>query len=261
MLCFCSGLAFNSIDDDMAFNDGDFVEIEYSAWREADNALLYTTYKEQAEKAGIYDKNREYGPALVVIGSNGVVRGLERELRSMSPGETKKFKLEPKDAFGDRREELVKVMPLSEFRAHNINPEPGMSIDIDGIPSTVRSVNSGRVVVDQNHPEAGMNIMYEVKVLKRIEDEAEKVESLGRTYGAKPSKVSLKGGEAELLYDDDVKKNADYFVGKANLVASVFNYLKGVKKLYVREEFINPEEKAKPKSGSEGEGKDGEKKE
>jgi FKBP-type peptidyl-prolyl cis-trans isomerase 2 len=231
----------------MSFKDGDFVEIDYSAWREADNTLLYTTYKEQAEKAGIYDKGREYGAALVVIGSNGVVRGLERELKGMNQGETKRFTLEPGDAFGERREELVKVMPFSEFRAHNIDPAPGMSIDIDGIPSIVRSVNSGRVVIDQNHPEAGRKIIYEVKVLRLLNESKDKIMSLGKTYGVAPSEVKLNGGEAEILFSDSVKKNADYFIGKANLVAAVFNYLKDIKKVNVKEEFERPKEQTADK--------------
>lgn len=231
----------------MSFKDGDFVEIEYSAWRAADNALLYTTDREKAEKAGILDKNKEYGSALVVLGSSGVVKGLENELRGMNIGETKKFTLEAKDAFGERNEGLVKVMSLSEFRAHNINPQPGMSIDIDGIPSIVKSVNSGRVVVDQNHPEAGMKMVYEVKVVRLLEKESDKIESLGRTYGVKPSKVSMANGEIEVFFDDGVKKNADYFIGKANLVAAVFNYIGDAKRIYVKEEFKKPEQPAKEK--------------
>ncbi|MGC8622380.1 MAG: FKBP-type peptidyl-prolyl cis-trans isomerase [Candidatus Micrarchaeia archaeon] len=224
----------------MVFKDGDFLEIEYSAWRALDSKLLYTTVKEKAQEAGIYDEHESYGSALVILGQNAVVKGLERELKNMSVGESKKFELKPEEAFGNRDENLVRVMPLAEFKEQNINPVAGMTINIDGVPSTVKSVNSGRVVVDQNHPEAGMSIIYEVKVLKLLENDKEKIDMLGKTYGARPSKVDIKEGEVELYYDDKVKKNADYFVGRANLVASIFNYISSAGKVYIREEYVKP---------------------
>ncbi|MEM3227763.1 MAG: peptidylprolyl isomerase [Candidatus Micrarchaeaceae archaeon] len=226
----------------MVFKDGDFLEIEYSAWRALDNKLLYTTIKEKAQEAGIYDEHATYGGTLVILGQNTVVKGLERELKNMSVGESKKFNLKPEDAFGERNENLVKVMALSDFRSQNINPTVGMRIDIDGIPSTIKSVNSGRVVVDQNHPEAGMEIIYEVKVLKLINNDREKIEMLGKTYGVKPSETTIKDNSVELYFDDNVKKNADYFVGRASLVAAIFNYIGTADKIYVKEEYLRPKE-------------------
>ncbi len=236
----------------MVFKDGDFLEIEYSAWRAIDKKLLYTTIKEKAQEAGIYDEHENYGSALVILGQNAVVKGLEKELKGMSVGESKKFELKPEEAFGNRDENLVRVMPVTEFRAQNINPVAGMTINIDGIPSTVKSVNSGRVVVDQNHPEAGMNILYEVKVLRLINNDKDKIDMLGKTYGAQPSKIDMKNDEIELYYDDKVKKNADYFVGRANLVASIFNYVGSANKVYIKEEYVKPKT-AESKTEKEGE--------
>jgi len=246
----------------MTFKDGDFLEVEYSAWRAIDNKLLYTTIKEKAQEAGIYDEHAVYGGALVILGQNTIVKGLERELKSMNVGESKKFSLKPEEAFGERDESLVKVIPLSNFRSQNINPTPGMRIDIDGVPSTVKSVNSGRVVVDQNHPEAGMEIIYEVKVLRLLDKDHDKIELLGRTYGVKPSEITIKDNTVELYFDDSVKKNADYFVGKASLVAAMFNYIKSADKAYIREEYIRPkiDEGSNKETGKETERKEGEEK-
>jgi FKBP-type peptidyl-prolyl cis-trans isomerase 2 len=236
----------------MAFKEGDFLEVEYSAWRTADNQLLSTTDKAKAETAGIYQKEIKYGPVLVVLGSGGIVKGVDNALRGMSLNEVKKVTLKPADAFGERNENLVRVMPLSEFKKRDIDPYPGMRVNLDEATATVKSVNSGRVVVDANHPEAGAEITYEVKVVKHIADEKEKIKSLGRTYGVEPEKITITQGTAELAYGEKVQKNYDYFVGKASLLASMFTYLDSIKKVEVKEEYAKPSEKQEPQQENNG---------
>ncbi|MCL5430693.1 MAG: peptidylprolyl isomerase [Candidatus Marsarchaeota archaeon] len=233
----------------MSFVDGDFVEMEYQAWDADAGKLIATTYEESAKKEGIYSDKIKYGKVLVIVGSGGVIKGLDREIRKMSVGEEKEFTFKPEDAFGERSDDLVRVMPLSEFRAHDIDPVPGMEINIDNAPAIVKSVNSGRVVVDANNPYAGKNIKYKIKISSKLEDAAKKVEALGDTYSAKPSKVEVKGKNATLIYDSKVNKNADYFVGKASLIAALFTYMKEFEKVDVQEEYI----KAAIESGQENE--------
>jgi FKBP-type peptidyl-prolyl cis-trans isomerase 2 len=228
----------------MSFKDNDFVEIEYSAWNASDNRLVSTTDEKKAKEAEIYEDGVSYGPALVIIGTGGVIKGLDRELRGMNVGETKKFTFAPQDAFGEREEDLVKVMPMSSFRARDINPYPGMRVNIDGMGVTVRSVNSGRVVVDGNNPYAGKSITYEVRIVKNVTGETEKIEALGRSYRVKPTATSVKGDTAEVSFDGSVNKDADYFVNKARMLASVFSNLKSIAKVLVHEEYLRPKESA-----------------
>lgn len=225
----------------MAFKDGDFLEIEYTAWDAVNGNVLATTDEKVAKDADIYSKDAKYGPVLVVIGSNAVVKGLESELRTMNTGETKEFTLEPKDAFGERIEDLVKVMPIAQFRAQKIDPRPGMRLNIDNVAATVVSVGSGRVVVDANHPDAGKRIKYQVKVVSKLGTETEMIEALGKTYDVLPTKIAVNGNEAEIFYDGSVKKDADYFVNRASLIAAVFTYVKQLGKVYVREEYNKSE--------------------
>ena len=152
------------------------------------------------------------------------------------------FTFTPADAFGDRHDDLVKVMPLSAFRAREIEPYVGMHVNIDGTSVTVKSVNSGRVVVDGNHPYAGRSIIYEVKIVKNITSENEKIEALGKAYGVKPTSTAVKGDTAEVSFDGNVKKDSDYFINKARMLALVFSNLKGVEKVLVHEEYLRPKE-------------------
>ncbi len=224
----------------MTFNDGDFLEVDYSVWNASDNRLIATTKADEAKSAGIYNEKGHYGPVLVILGSNGVIKGLDRELRAMEPSQKKKFTFKPEDAFGQRSESLVRVMPLSDFRARDINPEPGMQVTIDDMTAVIKSVNSGRVVVDANHPYAGRDVAYEVNIIKKLDTDNDKIAALGDTYNVKPSSAQIKDKGAEIIFDDKVKKDADYFVGKASLVAAAFNYLGSIDNIIVKEEYARP---------------------
>lgn len=231
----------------MAFKDGDFIEIDYTVWDTSNKSVISTTSAETAKKESIYDEKMHYGPVLVILGSAGVIKGLDKELKGMSVGGEKKFDLKPDEAFGSRSEDLVRVMPLSEFRARDVNPYPGMRVDLDNVTAVVKSVNSGRVVVDANHPYAGKEITYEVKIVRHLTNDNEKVESLSKSYGVKPTQVNTASDKLDIFYNNEVSKNADYFVGRANLIASVFAHLKNIKAVNVKEEYLRPEEKKEEK--------------
>ncbi len=226
----------------MAFKDGDFLEVEYTLWSDADARVLESTNEKVAKEANIYSDKVKYEPILVILGSGAVVKGMESALMGMDLNTPKKFSLKPADAFGERNADLVRVMPLSEFKKHDINPYPGMRLKMDNMTITVKSINSGRVVVDANHPYAGMAITYELKVVKNITSEDEKIKILGKTYGAEPSEVKISGSQVQMVYKDSVQKNADYFVGKANAIASAFTYINSIDSVKVIEEYSKPKE-------------------
>ncbi|MDE1865291.1 MAG: peptidylprolyl isomerase [Candidatus Micrarchaeota archaeon] len=226
----------------MAFKEGEFVEIEYSSWTTADNRMIDTTDKALAEKNGIVVEGRKYGPVLVIVGKRTVVKGLDDAIKAMDAGQTKKITLKPGEAFGERNPDIVRVMPLAEFKKRDMNPYPGMRVNIDNVSATVKSVNSGRVVVDANHPYAGMEITYEVKISKRLDQQQDKITALGRTYEVEPSAVKIEGKTVELSFNDAVKKDADYFIGRANLVAGIFGYFDAIEKVKVEEEYNRPKE-------------------
>ncbi len=224
----------------MAFNENDFIEVDYTAKDANTKEIITTTMEAEAKKAGIDNKEAKYGPTLVVLGANNVIKGLDRELRKMSIGEEKKLTFKPEDAFGQRDEQLVRVMPLSEFRSHDINPYPGMQVRLEDVMATVKSVNSGRVVVDANHPYAGREIEYDIKIIRQLTEPKSKISALGKAYGADPTDVSISGKEVSLHYDSGYKKDAEYFVSKASLVAAILTYMKEFEKVEIKEDYTRP---------------------
>ncbi|MCL4381553.1 peptidylprolyl isomerase [Candidatus Marsarchaeota archaeon] len=226
----------------MSFNDKDFLEIEYNMWDAVTNELIETTDKKKAEEGGIYNDKFRYGKSLVIVGSAGLLKGLDRELRGMSMNEKKEFVLEPEDAFGSIDEKLIRVMPLSEFRNRGVDPYPGMRIELDNGIATIRSVNSGRVVVDLNHIYAGRRIRYELEIVKNPANEEDKIKALCYAEDAEPSEIILKDKTLSLAYDNKIKKDVSYFSKRMVLVDLIFKYI-GVEKINVEDEYKRESEK------------------
>ncbi|MEM5783119.1 MAG: peptidylprolyl isomerase, partial [Candidatus Aenigmatarchaeota archaeon] len=124
---------------------GDFIEISYTG--------------KIKENGSIFDK----GDVIIALGRNMILPPLEKYLLEMNVGERKNVNVSPEEAFGKRNENLIKTIPLSEFKKHNTNPYPGMIISADNMQGRVLSINGGRVTVDFNHPLAGKYLNYDIE--------------------------------------------------------------------------------------------------
>jgi FKBP-type peptidyl-prolyl cis-trans isomerase 2 len=221
----------------LAFNNGDFVKIDYSAWRSADGKMIYTTSRKLAEENDIYDKERVYVPQLVIIGKGSVIKGVEDVVKTMGINESKSVELEPKDAFGDKNPDLVKVMPIGDFKKKDVVPYPGMQLDIDNMVAVVKSVNSGRVVIDANHPLAGERLKYEIRLVAKLDKDDEKVRALAEAFTLVPDSVSVTGSQMKVTFGDKVEKNSRFLVNKADFVNATLRYMAHIERVVVEEDY------------------------
>ncbi|MCD6357681.1 MAG: FKBP-type peptidyl-prolyl cis-trans isomerase [Thermoproteales archaeon] len=179
---------------------GDVVLLDYTLSLKDDGRVVETTSEEVAREAGIYREDAEYGPRLVVLGSGELPSGLEEVLKEMEEGEEKEVVLPPEKAFGKRDPGKVRVLPARELSARGIVPRVGMEVEVRGERGVVLSVGSGRVIIDFNHPLAGKEVVYKVKLVKVLRAPEERVKGflekwLGRLEGAE---VRVENGEAVL---------------------------------------------------------------
>ena len=152
----------------------DFIEFDFTA-RTEEGVLFDTTLNEVAKAEGI-QLDRELKPLRVPLSPDYMLKGLYDLLQDKKPGEYK-VTLQPEDAFGKKDAKLMKLMNLSQFRKHDVNPQVGMDVEVDNRRGTVRSVSSGRVYVDFNHPMAGRVLNYEVVYNRKIDDVKEMLDS------------------------------------------------------------------------------------
>ena len=100
-------------------------------------------------------------------GYGGVFEGIERVLEGKAVGETVQLQLEPDEAFGDYDAQLIRIEARSRYGE---GLEPGMEIEdaFDGDePRTyvVTDLADDKVVLDANHPLAGIALRFTCKVL------------------------------------------------------------------------------------------------
>lgn len=153
---------------------GDFIELNFSAYDA--NRIFDSTYPKDAKELGIEEKNLK--PLLISVGHEMVLKGLDNDLIGKETGKDIVLELEPKDAFGKRDPKMIKVIAMKIFKEKNINPVPGMPLQLDNMVVKVISVSGGRVIVDFNNPLAGKKVKYVYNIKRIIDDDKEKIDAM-----------------------------------------------------------------------------------
>ncbi len=208
---------------------GDFIEIDFVGRILLTGEIFDLTLESVAKESNIYNKNHKYKPKLVVVGNGMVIPGVERELEKMKVGEEKEFEVKPEDALGNRSQKLIKILSLAKFKKENINPAPGIFVDIDGITAKIQSVSGGRVMVDFNHPLAGKALKYWIRINKIIEEPLEKAKAMLDHYGIK-CETKLEGETLSIKLD----KKTDNIV-KEFLKNSITKWIREIKDMNFEE--------------------------
>jgi FKBP-type peptidyl-prolyl cis-trans isomerase 2 len=217
---------------------GDFVKIEFTGTRVATGRVFDTSVEAKAKEAGIFSPRARYGPKLVVVGKGMVVKGFDSALAGMQVGQEKRFEVEPEQAYGLRSPSLVRVLPLSEFRKHDMDPRPGMMFEMDGAPAVVRSVTSGRVTVDLNHPLAGDKLSFEVKVLEKVSGTDAKAAALLDDSGVHGAAAKASGSRLEVSMPKLSKpQEAEVFVAKCSFIRAAKELLPEISEIEFREGY------------------------
>ncbi|MBX3654388.1 MAG: peptidylprolyl isomerase [Ramlibacter sp.] len=129
-------------------------------------ALTWTLKDTLGEALDVLDEPVEF-----LVGGSDLLAKIEEALQGHGPGARLNLHLEPEDAFGDYREQLVFLEPRSRFPQEL---EEGMTFE--GLPPgsnpdapadllyTVTEIYPEHVVLDGNHPLAGIAIRLSLKV-------------------------------------------------------------------------------------------------
>jgi FKBP-type peptidyl-prolyl cis-trans isomerase SlyD len=95
-------------------------------------------------------------------GYGGLLEALERSLEGKPAGESVQVQLEPEDAFGDYDADLLRVEPAERYGSELA---VGMEVEEDSRIYTVTDTADGKVVLDANHPLAGMALRFVLRIL------------------------------------------------------------------------------------------------
>ena len=156
---------------------GDFIELDYTAKiKNKDNMVFDTTIEADAKKHGIHSPKMTYKPLIIKVGQGQLVKGLDEFVVDKELG-TYTVELEPEQAFGKKNAKLLRLISIKEFHKNQIQPVPGLEVDLDGYRGVVKTVSGGRVMVDFNHPLSSQDIIYDITIKGIIDDPKLKVET------------------------------------------------------------------------------------
>ncbi len=117
----------------------------------------------------VIDTSEGGKPLEYLHGASNIIPGLEREIEGMAVGESKNVVVAPEDGYGEVNEEAFIEAPRGVFPP-NIPLRPGIELQLtgsDGSPlyARIESVEDDVVVLNLNHPLAGKELHFDVKVV------------------------------------------------------------------------------------------------
>lgn len=112
-------------------------------------------------------------PATLQVGAGQLAEPLEQRLVGLTEGQQVSFDVRPDEAYGPRNPALVQTLSRAAFDANAEEGEsyaPGdivqfRSPDGQGFSGVLKQHGAEQVVVDFNHPLAGLPLRFEVRVI------------------------------------------------------------------------------------------------
>lgn len=231
----------------MQVKKNDFIEIEFTG--RANGEIFDTNIKKEAEKINLKIEEK---PIIICIGQGMLVKGFDKALEGKELDKEYKIKLSPEEAFGLRNKEMIKIIPLKIFKEKDINPYPGLVLNLDGILARILTVSGGRVIVDFNNPLAGKEIEYTFKIKREITDDKEKINALQDFFFKKRFEFEIKDKKV-IFKDKKLKTPIEMFkerfkdmLGLELEVEAKENNKEDIEKIK-EEKTEKKEEKSKPK--------------
>ena len=152
----------------------------------ADKMVVTIDYTLKDDNGTVLDSSTE-GNFAYLHGANNIIPGLENALTGKSAGDEVDVSVSPAEGYGEHNETMIQAVPRDMFDSEQ-EIQVGMQFHAESpegemIVVTVTDVEGDDVTVDGNHPLAGVNLNFGVKVIDIREASEEEVEH-GHVHGA-----------------------------------------------------------------------------
>ena len=130
----------------------------------AKNTVVTLDYSVTDSDGALVDAGKE--PLVYLHGGyDDIFPRIEEAVQGKKVGETVNVKLQPEEAFGDYDEELIQIEPRDQFPKElqvgmQFEGGPEGGDDDDFIIYRVTDIADDKVVLDGNHPLAGMSLIF-----------------------------------------------------------------------------------------------------
>ncbi len=127
-------------------------------------------YKGTLNDGTVFDSSEGRGPIEFEIGTGTVIPGFETTVTEMAVDETTSVTIPCAEAYGEINENMVGQIPRTNL-PDDIEPEAGMvlsmqSPDGEEMPVRVIDLDEEHVTLDANHPLAGQDLTFELRLLE-----------------------------------------------------------------------------------------------
>jgi FKBP-type peptidyl-prolyl cis-trans isomerase SlpA len=138
-----------------------------------DNSQVTLHFALMLEDGGVVDSTFDGKPAALTMGDGNLLPGFEAVLHGLAAGDEKEFVIVPENAFGMPNPSNVQYFKRSDFAslsASDVDLQEGLIVSFADatkaeLPGVVKSVSDTEVMVDFNHPLAGKNLRFKVKII------------------------------------------------------------------------------------------------
>lgn len=205
-------LVFNyqTMENSASIKKGDFVELKFTGF--VDGKVFDSNISEDLKQ--VHDKAAPE-KTIVIVGQKMVVKGFDHFLEGKELNKDYEVTLPPKDAFGSRKTELVRIIPLKVFHQQRLNPRPGMSFVFDNQLAKVITISGARVITDFNNPLSGKDITYKFKISRKVEDLKEKAETVCKLVFRYVPEISVENDQVTIngpkILENFIKQTQDKF--------------------------------------------------
>jgi peptidylprolyl isomerase len=119
-----------------------------------------------------FASSRDDGAIKFTIGEGKLIPRIEEETIGMAEGDQKTIRLEPNQAFGEKRPEMVSKVPRSDF-PDDIEPTVGLQLQISSpsgnpIRVVVTEISEDEVTLDANHVLAGQPLTFDIELVEFV---------------------------------------------------------------------------------------------
>jgi len=118
-----------------------------------------------------FDSSRDRGEPLAFTCMAGqMIPGFDAAVRDMAVGETTTIRLEPEDAYGPRRMDMVQTFAIAQLPGSE-RLSVGQRIMLSTpsgqpLPATVSDKDDRNITLDMNHEMAGKALTFEIELLE-----------------------------------------------------------------------------------------------
>jgi FKBP-type peptidyl-prolyl cis-trans isomerase SlyD len=133
------------------------------------NKVVTIHYTLTNDEGAVLDSSEGKTPLKYLHGNKNLIEGLENALLGKKVGDKLHVVIEPADAYGEKRADLIQEVPKEAFQGVE-DIQVGMQFnaqapDGSAYVVTVTNVAEDKVTIDANHDLAGVRLTFDVEVI------------------------------------------------------------------------------------------------